>query len=735
MHNSKLIGAACLAFVLYHGAAAQQNPARGRDSAGVRSLDSVILNGYRQAPSFLPDLDGVDLFAGKRTSLLVLDPSQGNLSQGVVRSLFAKVPGLTTWDMDGAGTQINIGFRGTDAHRSIEMNMRQNGYNTNSDIFGYPEDHYTPPLQGVQQVQIVRGSAALQYGSQFGGMLNYIMKQGDTTRPVSLYSEQTLGSHNLFNSFNSAGGKSGRWRYYAYYDNRHGDGWRPNSAFEYHALYADVAYQLNDRGQIHVQFSRMDYRQQIAGGLTDAQFAADPRLSLRSRNYFSPEINIPALILTYGLSARTRLQVTAHSLLGQRNSVQFLRTADIPDTVNRQTGTYNPRQVDRDYYRAFTTEARLLHTYRIGGLASTLSGGLRYFDEITRRRQQGVGSTGADFDLALVAPYGIDLRFHTRNYAAFAENLLQVTPRFSVTPGVRFEVIRTNLTGVISQATLPVNYLGRRSFPLFGTGLQYQLSGSTQLYGNLSQAYRPYLYANVTPADQLGRIDPNMKDSRGYDIDLGYRGELGRAFRFDLNLFQVYYGNRVGQLSLRDANNREYLYTTNVGDAMTRGLEAYGAVSLPALLHWHAAGFDLRMYNSLALNHGRYLSGEINKGGTNISLDHHYLEGTPTWIERAGLTYQYQTFSTTLQYSYVGRSFSDANNTLFSATGATGLVPAYQVWDLSAGWKIRGRYQVSGGINNLADARYFSRRINMYPGPGILPADGRTCYISLGITI
>jgi outer membrane receptor for Fe3+-dicitrate len=95
------------------------------------------------------------------------------LALNLGRTALAKIPGLTMWEMDGAGTQLNIGSRGTDSHRSIEMNMRQNGYNTNSDIFGYPENHYTVPLQAVEEVQLVRGSAALQFGPQFGGMMNF----------------------------------------------------------------------------------------------------------------------------------------------------------------------------------------------------------------------------------------------------------------------------------------------------------------------------------------------------------------------------------------------------------------------------------------------------------------------------------------------------------------------------------------------------------------------------------
>ncbi len=85
-------------------------------------------------------------------------------------------------------------------------------------MFGYPEDHYTPPLQAVQQVQLVGGSAALQFGSQFGGMMNYVMKEPDSTKPFTYTGEQTTGSNNIFNSFNSISGTKGKWSYYTYYD-------------------------------------------------------------------------------------------------------------------------------------------------------------------------------------------------------------------------------------------------------------------------------------------------------------------------------------------------------------------------------------------------------------------------------------------------------------------------------------------------------------------------------------
>ncbi|HMG66273.1 MAG TPA: TonB-dependent receptor, partial [Chitinophagaceae bacterium] len=651
------------------------------------------------------------------------------------RTALAKIPGLTMWEMDGAGTQLNIGTRGTDSHRSIEMNMRQDGYNTNSDMFGYPENHYTVPLQAVEEIQLVRGSAALQFGPQFGGMMNYKIKEGDPGKPLAVESEQTAGGNNFFNSFNAIGGTKGRFDYYVFYDNRHGDGWRDNAKFNYHSYYIHLGYQVSSRIAVKLEFSRMDYVQQIAGGLTDLQFQKDAKQSVRQRNFFQPEINIPAIILNYKISSNTHLEITSNALYGQRNSVQFINTPNIPDTFNKTLGSYNPRQVDRDYYSGFTTEARLLHVYKLGKINSTLAAGLRYFHELTRRRQKGVGTTGSDFDLSLVKPYGIDLRLTTNNYAAFAENIFQITPKFSITPGVRYEIIKTDLTGVINNATATIGYKGERNFPLFGTGLQYEVNASSQLYGNISQAYRPYLYANVTPADRVDKIDPSLKDSKGYDIDLGYRGHFKNILQFDLDAFYLFYGNKIGLISQTNTSGSSNLFTTNIGNSVAKGVEAFAEVSIMKLLAPKNTNGDIKIFTSLAYDDAKYTDAIVNKSGTNIKISGNDVENAPRWILKSGLDLIYKSLSTNFQYSYTDKCFNDAYNTVLSSDGVTGLVPAYHVWDWSANWQISKQYHIRADINNFTNEKYFNRRITMYPGPGILPADGRTFAVSFGVNL
>jgi Fe(3+) dicitrate transport protein len=123
----------------------------------------------------------------------------------------------------------------------------------------------------------------------------------------------------------------------------------------------------------------------------------------------------------------------------------------------------------------------------------------------------------------------------------------------------------------------------------------------------------------------------------------------------------------------------------------------------------------------------------MNYDGKNVDLTGKMVEGNPTWINRAGMVVRYKNFSSTMEFSYVGKSYSDANNTAFNPTGATGLVSSYHLLDWAFDLDFLKSYNISGGINNLANTRYFTRRINMYPGPGILPGDGRSFYLSVGI--
>lgn len=184
-----------------------------KDTTTWHRLKDVTIVGRNSKSDYqqIPEIVGTNIYAGKKNALIVLEHVQGNIANNTMRQVLAKVPGIHVWESDPSGIQIGIAARGLSPNRSWEFNVRQNGYDIAADPFGYPEAYYNPQLQAVQRIEIVRGQGALQYGPQFGGMINYILKNGtEINKPFEFETQQTIGSNGLINSFNAIGGKKRR---------------------------------------------------------------------------------------------------------------------------------------------------------------------------------------------------------------------------------------------------------------------------------------------------------------------------------------------------------------------------------------------------------------------------------------------------------------------------------------------------------------------------------------------
>ncbi len=201
-----------LSFIFPLLASAQQT----NDSSHIKYLPDVTIVGKNSKSDYaqMPEIVGTNIYAGKKNSLIILNNVQGNVSTNNMRQVLSKVPGIHIWESDGSGIQIGIASRGLSPNRSWEFNVRQNGYDIAADPFGYPEAYYNPQLQAVQRIEIVRGQGALQYGPQFGGLVNYILRNGNEfNKPLVFETQQTIGSYGLFNSYNAIGGKKGNTHY------------------------------------------------------------------------------------------------------------------------------------------------------------------------------------------------------------------------------------------------------------------------------------------------------------------------------------------------------------------------------------------------------------------------------------------------------------------------------------------------------------------------------------------
>jgi Fe(3+) dicitrate transport protein len=111
------------------------------------------------------------------------------------------------------------------------------------------------------------------------------------------------------------------------------------------------------------------------------------------------------------------------------------------------------------------------------------------------------------------------------------------------------------------------------------------------------------------------------------------------------------------------------------------------------------------------------------------------VEFVPDVNLKTGVRIGYKNLKASWQYTYLSDQFSDATNADDGGVSAVvGIIPSYSVMDISLSYQFK-KFKAEASINNLADQMYFTRRATGYPGPGILPSDGRSFFLTLQVKI
>ena len=702
-----------------------------------KELEEVTVRDLRGDFGFtrLRNVEGFSVFAGKKTEAILPEKLTANLATNNARQVYSKVAGLNIYEIDGAGLQLSIGGRGLDPNRTANFNVRQNGYDIAADALGYPESYYTPPVEALRRIQIVRGAASLQYGTQFGGLLNFEMKQPRSEKGLELTSRQTVGSFGYFSTFNSINAHKGKWSTYSFFQYKRGNGFRPNSDFEAKTAYADVHFNYAENSHLGFEVTHMDYLAQQPGGLTDAMFRENPRQSNRSRNWFSVDWNLLDLEWEHRFDAATRMNVRTFALLANRKSLGF-RPARPASPDN---GT--EREMIDGRFKNVGTEARVLHNYK--GFSKKdnvlLLGGRLYRGyNISRQGAGNARGTGPEFGFPVDSLILSDYRFPNHNASLFAENIFYLGQRWSVTPGIRYEYIRTLAEGkyrsperdlagnIVNNKAVEERRINPRGFILLGIGVSYKPKDFLEFYGNISQNYRSVTFNDIRITNPTLQVDPNIQDEKGYSADLGARGNVRDVFQYDVSLFSMLYGKRIGEVW---KENSLIKTRTNIGKAFITGLESFLELNVLKLGKKERPDKDWTVFVNTALIYSRYLQSPYN------NVEGKEVEFIPTLNVKLGSQWRFKAFKTSLQYSYLSSQYTDAQNSVAADPTATvGLLPAYGVLDWSLSYE-RKWLKLEGSVNNVTNKMYATRRASGYPGPGLLTADGRGFYLTVSVKL
>ena len=711
-------------------------------SPKIENLSEVILKANR-IKAFqlkrLEDSKGTSIYAGKKNEVVLVTQTMANIAVNSSRQIYSQVAGLNIYENDDAGIQLHIGGRGLDPNRTSNFNTRQNNYDISADVLGYPESYYTPPAESLSEIQIVRGAASLQYGTQFGGLVNFVILPPNINKSLEITSRNTLGSNNLYTNYTSFSGTINKFSYYSFVNYKKGDGFRSNSEFDSKNMYINLNYQITEKTKISTEFTYLNYLAQQAGGLSDKMFNENPYQSNRKRNWFNLDWFLYNFKLESDLNKNTSLGINFFGLNAKRKSLGFR---------SNRVDQIDPLQ-ERDLifgdFNNFGLESKLLTKYKILDKKSIFLLGLKYYNS-NNTGEQGPGINNSEpnfnfqYDLFPNYRYQSFFTYPNLNFSLFGENIFYLSDKLSITPGFRYENIKTESDGyyrnlnfdaagnVILNELNYSNDIRKRSFVLLGVGISFKPSSFIEFYGNISENYRSVTFADISIYNPSYSINPNITDESGMTTDFGLRGNIKNFISYDISLFNLSYNDRIGFVQKLMKDGRVKTERGNVGNAKIFGIESLIDFNLKKII-FNKENYSLNYFINTSFINSEYISSEIP------GIKGKKVEFVPKSNIKTGLRFGYNNFMLSAQYSYMSKQFTDSSNAISgNLSGVIGQIPAYKILDLSLSYYFKN-FTFESGVNNLLNEKYFTRRATGYPGPGIIPSSPRTFYFTMEIKI
>lgn len=683
---------------------------------------------------FLPDVEGTRINAGKRTSNIDAHYLP-EVKDDQWRQITATTPGLVVPEENT--TLASMAYRGFDPHRLQSFQVLEDGIPIQADMIGYPEAYYLPPTYPMETMEFIRGGAALMYGPQPAGAINFVMKKPPLDKKFTAESITMGGSYDYISSFNAVGGTVDNVGYYGWFNHRQSQGFREvNSQYDLNNGNLTLAWDADTRHRCYFKLNGYEECNGEPGGLrlnnetvrTPVNYNVDRSASSRFHDQF--QLN------RYATSVIHESEFSDDLFFSCRAWFDYYRRWS-----RRQEGggfgtlpTLQTTQLETQQFYTWGMEPRWRWDWQLGGEPQTLTAGCMLYNTTSPRTdQRGATPTSNTGQIRNQSDRSVW-------YAPFfVENKFMVGD-LSVVPGFRMENIWQSVDEKINQSKFaagqPIGTQTQNNFvPLVGLGVEYKLPSETAVYANVSEAYRPPTFAQAVPTGPNIRVAGNLQEATVWNYEAGFRGSPSDWVTFDTSGFCVDYSNQIGETAQGGINTvsnsgRSRVYgwdfflqadLVGLADGIAHGDMGWkNSVEGGQIEGWSRQFGALYFYTALTLQNGNFINGP-NKGKTPQYLSN--------YVYKTGLVYDWQSkVKASLLGSYVGHSYASDNN----LTGSDSrFIPAYNVWDLTWEAKLWNEYvSLIGGINNLFNKQYYSR----IRGDGIDPAMPRNWYAGLKAT-
>lgn len=628
-------------------------------------------------------------------SVALIDKEKLDLLQPLsTQDALKSVPGVIVREEEGYGFIPNIGMRGLNPNRSQKVLVLEDGAPVAPSLFLANESYYSPRIERMEGIEVLKGAAGLRYGpTTIGGVINYKTKRPEQGAAVTAKG----GSHayRLLGLDAGAANSNGDMVGGISLVSAKGDGFRHN-AFDMSDVVLKGGMALGDRQWISAKLTRYENTVNTSYvGLSPNEYRDTPTKNSAPNDYFLTDRSGVDLNHEYQLSADARLKTLVYwSELTRdywRREVDK-RTAD-GTTYKPCNGTSFCMNGNNRTFDMLGVDSRLQLDYQGFGIRNEVEIGIRlHREQLTNQKVSSKTDPNARS-----GELRDDVRSSAKSLALYGQNRFSLSEGLAATLGLRVESYRQDINNQLKSKS---GDTGNTEF-VPGLGLTWQLHPQVQLFAGMHKGFSPAMVATAISPNAAGDyVDQLLDAERSTNFELGLRG-AGSGVRYEVALFQMDFANQIVNQSASAGVTK-----ANGGQTLHRGMEA--GVGLAIGAGWSVDG-----------NASYVPTAKFNNVASGFGPLGNRLPYTPELSGNLALNYQVGGFKTSLSANYQSSQFVDPANTVQqSADGRKGEIDAFATLSLNALYVVNPKLSVFGALRNLADEKYIVSRNpdGIFPG-------------------
>lgn len=656
---------------------------------------AVALNFPAQGMAAQVELPRIDVIAGGEEAIAKQPGSVSIVSEEQLERIqplstedaLRKVPGVYIKGEEETAVVANIGIRGLSA-ADYKTLVLEDGVPIAPGLFVGNGRYYNPRIQRMDEIEVLKGAAALRYGpNTIGGVINYKTKD-----PIDGFAVSgRVGTHNYREGTIEAGGStpSGDAQAGLFYTRASSDGFQ-GKGFEMQDLMVKAGMALGDNQWLGAKFTYYENDANISyRGLFLGEYNAGAEYNPAPDDYFLTERKSVDVNHMWEIRPGMNLNTVLYWSEMYRDYWRFA----VDDAASTAAGSWVYTDVVKGNNRSFDRvglDSRLTVASTLFGVNGEAEIGVRIMEE--EMVDQGIAATRSNPRTGTITTDRID---SATSYALYAQNRFDLTDKLSVTPGLRIESYEQAREDLRNSAN---NGDSSNTEYLPGIGATYKLNPAAQLYGSVYKAFSPPLNSQSI----VTGVDQQLDAEHSTNVEFGVRGQSG-TLRYEFTAFQMDFDNQITPAISGGLAN------ANAGSTLHRGLEGavgYGlgnGFSVDGNLTW------------IPVSEYREDRGDgINAGNR--------LPYSPELLANLSLGYASGPVSAALSWNYVDEQFGNGDNTTPIAGSGnavwSGLLPSYYTVDLTGSYDVSKQLKLFGAIKNLTDERYIAGlRQGIYAGP------------------